>query len=81
SSFPDFATDFIAARNGKTHPDPSKRQFSAGEMFNLTRVATYVFEANLMLDLGFAAEACRELLSRNRSIAQFITNCQRRQAE
>lgn len=81
SSFPDFATDFIAARNGKTHPDPSKRQFSAGEMFNLTRVATYVFEANLMLDLGFAAEACRELLSRNRSIAQFIANCQRRQAE
>jgi hypothetical protein len=80
-SFPDFATDFIAARNLKTHPDPSKRQFSAQEMFDLTRVATYVFDANLMLDLGFTAENCHDLLSRNRSIAQFVVNSRRHQAD
>ena len=81
SSFPNFATDFIAARNLKTHPDPAKRQFSAGEMVDLTRVATYVFESNIMLDLGFAAVDCYDLLSRNRSIAQFVANSRRHQAE
>lgn len=81
SSFPDFATDFIAARNLKTHPDPIKRQFSAREMFDLTRVATHVFEANIMLDLGFTAANCCDLLSRNRSIAQFVANSRRHQAE
>jgi ApeA N-terminal domain 1 len=62
---PHFVRDFIAARNLKTHPDPRKRQFSGLEMYDLTRAAMYVFEANVLLDLGFDAAQSKVLFERN----------------
>lgn len=61
---PTFAVDFISARNAKTHPDATKSQLSGHQMYDLTATATYLFEACIMLDLGFDETLCAELFER-----------------
>jgi hypothetical protein len=71
---PRFVRDFIDARNLKTHPDKRKRQFGGLQMYDLTHVGMYVFEANVLFDLGFGAALCRQLFDRNREFAHLATH-------
>lgn len=74
STRPTFVRDFIAARNLKAHPDKRKKQFDGLELYDLTRSATYVLEANVLLDIGFSNEQTKVLLERNREYAHLAAN-------
>jgi hypothetical protein len=71
---PTFAVDFIAARNAKTHPEESKAQIDGLHLYDLTATATYLFEANIMLDLGFEDEVCAELFERQPEYRHLAAN-------
>jgi hypothetical protein len=60
---PNFAVQFIRARDAKTHPERNAEPGGL-QMSELTRVATYLFEASIMLDLGFDESQCAALFER-----------------
>lgn len=61
---PTFAEDFIKARNARTHADASKTRFSPLYLYDLAQTGRYVFEACVMLDLGFGESECAALFQR-----------------
>ncbi len=71
---PTFAVDFIAARDAKTHPEDTHAQFDGLHLYDLTATATYLFEANIMLDLGFDETACAELFEREPEYRHLAAN-------
>lgn len=73
-SRPDFAVDFINARNIKTHPDQEKGDATGTQMYDLTRVGTFLFEANVMLDLGFDDTQCAALFERQPEYMHLVNN-------
>jgi len=66
---PTFVVDFIASRNAKTHPGKDKSAMGGLEMYDLTATATYLFAANVMLDLGFDENRCAQLFERQPAYA------------
>ncbi|MDQ6878405.1 MAG: hypothetical protein M3082_12095 [Candidatus Dormibacteraeota bacterium] len=71
---PSFAVDFIDARNAKTHPDQAKTRVGGLHMYDLTATATYLFEACIMLDLGFDETVCAELFERQPQYRHLAAN-------
>jgi hypothetical protein len=66
--------DFITARNIKTHPDETKGDVGAREMYDLTQAATYLFEACIMVDLGFDEAHCAQLFERQPEYVHLADN-------
>ena len=73
----EFVRNFIDARNLKTHPSKRKRQFTALELYDLSQVATYILEANILLDVGFNVEQAKVLFERNAEYAHLAANLPR----
>jgi hypothetical protein len=74
ASRPNFATDFIKARDARTHPEDSSAQLSGPQLYDLMRSGTYLFEACIMLDLGFDASQCAALFERQPEYLHLVSH-------
>jgi hypothetical protein len=66
--------DFVSARNIKTHPEQAKDVLTGTEMYDLAAVATFVFEANVMMDPGFDEARCAALFERQPEYIHLVNN-------
>jgi hypothetical protein len=74
ASRPSFATDFIHARDAQTHPGGNGDHLSGAELYDLTQTGTYLFEACIMLDLGFNEAQCAALFERQQEYLHLVKN-------
>jgi len=71
---PKFAEEFIAARDAEAHPEGTQGKVDGVLLYDLTATATYVFEANIMLDLGFEEARCAELFERQPAYQHLVAH-------